>query len=276
MSKIILAEQASAPDTPSSGKVAIFVDTNGNLAWKDDAGNVKKVAAAGAYTLTIPATGTAALRGAANTFTAAQTVNVVGSALVVQDGSGNNVIDFPTISAAFGARISAADLGANAGPYVLIGNNTNGSTNAAGRVTIATRGGTYYHVWPDNSGNLRIGATAPTNANDTSGTVVGAQTSMAAAKHLFDDVTPIGDVLASIQQAAAAAVRRFTYRSGAFNGEQFEGVVTDLAPRYGMDRDEEHPAGKSLNEITLLGDLVRAVAWLSERVAALERRSDCS
>lgn len=73
MSKIVLAEQASAPDTPGSGKVAIFVDTNGDLAWKDDAGNVIKIAAAGSYTLTIPATGTAALRDVAQTFSAAQT-----------------------------------------------------------------------------------------------------------------------------------------------------------------------------------------------------------
>lgn len=73
MSKIVLAEQASAPDTPGSGKVALFVDTNGDLCWKDDAGNVIKVAAAGSYTLTIPATGTAALLGTAQTFSAVKT-----------------------------------------------------------------------------------------------------------------------------------------------------------------------------------------------------------
>lgn len=73
MSKIILAEQASAPDTPGTDKVAIFVDANGDLAWKDDAGNVTKIAAAGSYTLTIPATGTAALLGTAQTFSAVKT-----------------------------------------------------------------------------------------------------------------------------------------------------------------------------------------------------------
>ena len=42
MSKIVLAEQASAPDTPGSGKVAIYVNnaTLPALCWKDDAGNV--------------------------------------------------------------------------------------------------------------------------------------------------------------------------------------------------------------------------------------------
>lgn len=42
MSKIILAEQASAPSTPSAGKVAVYANnaTLPALCWKDDAGNV--------------------------------------------------------------------------------------------------------------------------------------------------------------------------------------------------------------------------------------------
>lgn len=73
MSSIVLVEQSSAPTTPATGKVAVFVDTNGDLSWKDDAGNVVKIAAAGSYTLTIPASGTAALRDVAQTFSAQQT-----------------------------------------------------------------------------------------------------------------------------------------------------------------------------------------------------------
>lgn len=73
MSSIVLVEQSSAPTTPATGKVAVFVDTNGDLSWKDDAGNITKIAAAGSYTLTIPASGTAALRDVAQTFSAQQT-----------------------------------------------------------------------------------------------------------------------------------------------------------------------------------------------------------
>lgn len=73
MSSIVLVEQSSAPTTPATGKVAVFVDTNGDLSWKDDAGYITKIAAAGSYTLTIPASGTAALRDVANTFSAQQT-----------------------------------------------------------------------------------------------------------------------------------------------------------------------------------------------------------
>lgn len=207
--------------------------------------------ATGGFTLTVPATGTAALLGTANTFTQDITI---------------------TKASGFAAVIlNAIDNGSSNGNRVLIGRNLNASTPAAGTVAIENLGGSTYRIWPDTSGNIRTLAGNVTNANDTGGTVVGTQTSMAEAKNLYDDLTPISEVLAGIQQAAAAAVRRFTYKSGSFNGEQFEGVVTDLAPRYGMDRDAEHPAGKSLNEITLLGDLLRAVAYLVERVERVER-----
>lgn len=323
MSKIVLAEQSSAPDTPGSGKVAVFVDTNGDLAWKDDAGNVIKIAAAGSYTLTIPATGTAALLGTAQTFSAVQTFSNAlvapgmkpaadsTTALQLQKSNGTPVLTVDTTTAAVksdapltintaistpslivqrsgtdavqlnalsgdrGVAMPSFDNAASYGPYVNIGRNSNASTPASGHIIIRNLNNQYYSLWVDASANLRIVAGAqPTNATDTGGTVVGTQTSMAAAKHLFDDVTPIGEVLASIQQAAAAAVKRFTYRSGAFNGEAFEGVVTDLAPRYGMDRDDEHPAGKSLNEITLLGDLVRAVAWIAIELEKIQNATD--
>jgi len=250
--------------------------------------------ATGGYTLTVPATGTAALRGVANTFTAAQKFQCAASVLPIDSNqnvaeaaapgvrvsnNGNAAIDLYGWATVTQLALVRRDLGNNtAGPslYVARNSSTGAVGPAAGTVRLegaATNG----YLWIDASSNLRIHTAAPTGSSgsptvsDTAGTVVGTQTSMAAAKHLFDDVTPIGEVLANIQHAATAAVRRFTYRSGAFNGEAFEGVVTDLAPRYGMDRDEEHPAGKSLNEITLLGDLLRAVAHLAERVAALER-----
>lgn len=153
------------------------------------------------------------------------------------------------------------DMGALIGPTVILGRNNNGSTPAAGNIRMTDKGATEYYVWPDDSGNLRIGTTAPTNAQDTSGTVVGTQTSMAEAKHISDELSVLGEVMERIR-AGAAAVRRFTYKNEAFNRQEFEGVVTDLAPAYGMDRDADHPQGKSLNEIQILGDLLRAVDWL--------------
>lgn len=161
------------------------------------------------------------------------------------------------------------DGGAGVGPYITLSNNSNATTPAAGHVRMQDKGGTTYRVWPDDSGNLRIGTSDPTNANDTSGTVIGAQTSSLSAKNITGEPLLSVDVLAAVQ-AGADAVRRFTYRDGSFNGEEFSGVVVDYAPRYGMDRDADHPAGKSLNVVTVIGDLLLAVANLAERVAVLE------
>ena len=226
--------------------------------------------ATGGFTLTVPATGTAALLGTANTFTQSQVINANSAQFTIARG-GVDRFSFVATASATQVNIFATDIGNTLGPFVSIGHNNNSSTPSAGVLLLANLSGTSYRHWVDAAGLLRIHTANPTNANDTAGTVVGAQTSMAAAKHISDGLAPITEVLTSIQHAAAQAVKRFTYRSGSFNGQEFEGVVTDLAPRYGMDRDAAHPAGKSLNEITLLGDLLRAVAYLAERVERLEK-----
>ncbi|MBK8772619.1 MAG: hypothetical protein IPM06_19640 [Rhizobiales bacterium] len=165
--------------------------------------------------------------------------------------------------------MSPFDNGALAGGRILADRNTNASTPAAGTLGLRDKGGQTYWIWPDDSGVLRIDVNLPVNANDTAGTVVGAQTSSLDSKDIAGEPIAIDDVLAAVR-AGAEAVRRFTYKSGSFNGEEFSGVVVDYAPRYGMDRDAEHPAGKSLSVITVVGDLLMAVSNLAERVAALE------
>lgn len=62
MSAITYAESAT-PSTPSTGKAKTFVPVSSvpTLAILDDAGVVGKIAISGAFTLTVPATGTAAL-----------------------------------------------------------------------------------------------------------------------------------------------------------------------------------------------------------------------
>lgn len=165
--------------------------------------------------------------------------------------------------------LSAVNAGTSFGPYLAVLGNNNASTPSAGIVILRNRGGTDYSIWPDASGNLRIHTALPTNATDTAGTVVGAQTSCLSSKHITGDPASIDDVLASVRQGAEA-VRRFVYKSGSYNGEEFSGIVTDYAPRYGMDRDEEHPAGRSLNVINAIGDMMIVLNELVQRVAALE------
>ncbi len=162
------------------------------------------------------------------------------------------------------AYLLSFDNGSGGGPYLLVDRNSNASTPAAGYIQLSNRAGTAYNVWPDSSGNLRIGTSTPTNANDATGTVVGAQTSSLDSKNILGSVIAPQEALQNILNACAA-LRRFNYKNGAFNGEEFEGLVIDYSPRYGMDRDAAHPAGKSLNVITLLGDLIQAVAYLAKK-----------
>lgn len=183
-------------------------------------------------------------------------------ALRISD-NGTSRAFFQFVSGSNRLYIYDADLGAGAaGHNVRIGRNSNAS-NGAGFLQLVARGSTEYRVWPDNSGNLRIHTADPTNANDTAGTVVGTQTSSLDAKNVVG--IPVGkrDALRNIVEAAEA-IRRFTYKNGSFGGEEFSGIIVDYAPRYGMDKDAKHPAGRSLNVINAIGDLFLAVAALAE------------
>lgn len=197
------------------------------------------------------------------------TVNAASGDSQVWQLSGTNRAKLNIATNAAFFSLEDFDNGTSSGSRLQAGRNSNASTPAAGFLRLSNLGGTGYRIWPDTSGNLRINTADPTNAADTAGTVVGTQTSSLDAKIITGEALPAVDILAAVQ-AGAEAVRRWTYRNGAYNGEEFSGVVVDYAPRYGMDRDAEHPAGKSLNVATVIGDLLIAVANLAERVAALE------
>lgn len=166
-------------------------------------------------------------------------------------------------------QINGFDNGTGVGCNIQIGRNTQAGTPAAGHVVMYAYGGTYYSVWPDNGGLLRIGsATQPTNATDTSaGTVVGTQTSSLDSKDVIGEFT---DYDGALEEIINTPVYDFTYKSGSFNGEKFTGIITDYSPVFGMDKDEAHPAGKSLNPTTGFGFTVAAFRALERRVKQLE------
>lgn len=236
-------ENLNTCSDPTSGDYLWLVDASAGATDKD-----RKVDA-----------GLFAQKASANTFTALQTFTPASGIAISATGAGD--------SAAVNA--SSKDNGNSAGPMIAIGSNNNASTPAPGALILQRvnpLGNAY--LWCDDSGNIRTNLNALiTSANRNGGTVVGTQTSSLDTKDVIDGVTSIEDVLAAVQRGAEA-VRRFTYKSGAFNNEEFEGVVVDYAPRYGMDKDAEHEAGKSLNMINAVGDLLRAVAWLVEREQA--------
>jgi hypothetical protein len=164
------------------------------------------------------------------------------------------------------------DNGSDVGTTLVLGRNSNASTPAAGFVYAVAKGGTAYAIWPDNSGNLRIGTSTPTSANDTSGTVVGTQTSSLASKNIADSLPDMREAYQYILQAARTGLRAWSYKNNAYNNEFFpNGIVTDYADRYGMDRDTEHPHGKSLNTPVAIGDLMASILVLSERLDRLEK-----
>lgn len=232
--------------------------------------------------------GTGAVKDGGNTFTAGQVIEPTGT------GDFGLIINSPAGTTNLGLRIQLAgasyfyllypghvngpsgaavvpsvDSGNNlAGAYLELGRNSNATKPGAGFVRMTARSGSTYRVWPDNSGVLRIHTADPIYDNDAAGTVVGAQTSSLDAKEIAGLPVSADDALRNIIEASRA-IRRFVYRNGAFNNEEFSGLIVDWADRYGMDRDAAHPAGRSLNVITAIGDLMLAVAALEARYAAL-------
>lgn len=182
--------------------------------------------------------------------------------------------------------VSVNDNGTGAGPFIRMERNNSASTPAPASVVIRQGNNAWATLWPDNSGVWRTAA-LPSGVASTdiaTGTVVGAQTSSLDAKEVTGEPVSGAEALASVVSAAQDAIMRFVYKGAVsvdedgavvvgdrpYNGEEFSGIVVDFAPRYGMDADDEHPYGRSLNVINAIGDLMLAVDYLASRVAALE------
>lgn len=171
--------------------------------------------------------------------------------------------------------VIAADLAAGAGlkvgSYIMVGRNTSGS-GAAGAIILTRRTGSLDALWSD-GGILRIDPNPPTE-NDTQphtgGTIVGTQTSSRDAKDVIGDGPVPDEALAVV---LGTRVSRFRYKPGhGIPDEDFIGIITDEAPLFGMDRDAEHPHGKSLNVVNAVGLLISSVQALAAHVERLEAR----
>jgi len=164
--------------------------------------------------------------------------------------------------------LPSIDNGSSYSGFLLVNKNSNASTPSAGHIVLYSKTTGYRSLWVDDSGNLRIiGSAQPTNATDTSGTVVGAQTSNLASKDVIEQFT---DYQSALQTIIATDLYNFTYKSGAYNGQEFTGLITDYAPTFGVDKDDEFPNGKSLNEVTAIGYCMAAIKALSEEIELLK------
>jgi len=156
---------------------------------------------------------------------------------------------------------AAVGTGVNSGGELRIGRNSSGN-GSPGMVDMEGRTGNFNYLWPDSTGVLRIGTAAPTESGgDTGGTIVGTQTSTWESKDILGRETDGAGALAELLQTP---VYRFTYKSGAYSGQQFLGITTRTSPLFGMDQ------GRSFNPVTSFGVTVLAIQELERRVRALE------
>jgi len=186
----------------------------------------------------------------------------VSSNLFGLSAAGNAVIEanFSVIPYAYVGASGAYGSGAVMGPHLIITRNTSGN-GAPGVLQLAARNGGLSSLWTDTTGVIRVG-TSPTEASgDTGGTVVGAQTSTWESKDIFGRENDTAGALAELLQTP---VYRFSYKSGAYNGQQFVGITTRTSPLFGMDQ------GRSFNPVTSFGVTVLAIQELERRVRALE------
>ena len=124
-------------------------------------------------------------------------INGVSRVRVEQDGAVTRVVQ------------SGGDNGTSYGSHLSLNRNSSDSTPAAGFLQLFTLGNVAQHIWPDNTGALRIGNPVPTFANDGSGAVVGTQTSW----HLLKDITRKLDAEDDARlHAELLAMPRWAYR----------------------------------------------------------------
>lgn len=208
MSKIIMAEGA-APDTPSTGKGAIFIDSSGRLSLKDDDGN----------------TDTMAVLATNQTFTAAQSLIPTDVAVVPL------TINMPASTSARAMRadynstesfrlqaqaaisqlfLLSRDMGNNVpGAVVQAGRNTSGGAvgPAAGTIQYITAAGNSRFTWVDAAGDVRVHSAAPTGStgaptvSDTAGVVIGTQSSWIKRKENLQKLQNNSELLDEVLQA---------------------------------------------------------------------------
>jgi hypothetical protein len=144
-----------------------------------------------------------------------------------------------------------------------------GISNPCAYLLLQQENGTNPYIWTDNSGNLRISATA-SHVGTTSGTVVGTQTSDERLKNIHG---PVQYGLETIEQLEPV---RFAFKSDP-SREQLGFIaqqVLPLVPQAVFDTDEVikegEPTKLGMEYVALIPVLVNAIKELSAKVAALE------
>ncbi len=164
--------------------------------------------------------------------------------------------------------IASSDLGnGTAGPVITVGRNSNGTNTGAGSINLLSKAGTAGYIWQDAAGNVRINTSAPSNANDTSGTVLGAQTSTRETKQDIEEYTDFG---AALQMVADAPLHSFRY----IKDVEGYGKDSPLAKsRIGYIADEVPGLfmwGNTIDQVSVNGILMASVKELNNQVKDLQ------
>jgi hypothetical protein len=161
-------------------------------------------------------------------------------------------------------EIGSSDLGDGvAGPIITLGRNTNATNTGAGSINFLGKAGTAGYVWQDAAGNMRINTSAPTNAGDTLGTVIGAQTSTRDTK---TEITPYTDYSEALAMITNAPLNTFRYI------KEVEGYGTNsplAKTRIGFIADEVNPmfmVGNSIDQVSVNGLLMASIKELDLKI----------
>jgi|GEM_PF-1763805 len=170
-------------------------------------------------------------------------------------------------------EVGSSDLGSGvAGPVITLGYNTN-ATPGAGSINYISNTGTNGYVWQDAAGNLRIHTASPSNANDTAGTVVGAQTSTRETKQDIADYIDYDSALALVVNAPLHTFRYIREVEG-------YGTNSPLAKmRIGYIADEVDPVfmvGNAIDQVSVNGLLIASVKALDIKIQILPVLEDQS
>lgn len=155
-----------------------------------------------------------------------------GSNKIGVAAAGVMAYEFGTIgvsaSRSFSMPSQAFGTGGVSGCGVYIGRNSSGS-GAAGFLNLETLSGSQGYYWQDNSGNFRVHTAAPTDSGgDTSGTVVGTQTSLRETKQRISAFLDHSGALDLIKRTP---LYRFQYRE--FDPEtRHVGIMADESPEF--------------------------------------------
>jgi hypothetical protein len=154
---------------------------------------------------------------------------------------------------------------------VQLGRNSNGS-GSAGVLIFEELAGTEQFVWVDDAGALEIATAGPQpdgTPSDTSGTVVGTQTSYRASKDILGVFT---DHDAALRYILDTPLYTWRYREGYYQdtGRTFVGPVSEESPGLMMLATPEHPTGRAFNPVTAWGLSAASIKALYDR---LERQA---